>query len=398
MLIFDCTYNIYLSGLPLLCFDFIIRLRVILPLVYILILDKTFDRYEQAFKTLQRLFEEYEIDEPNIIIYDRDRAAINALEAVFPGVQSILCTQYIDTAVEIQAYKTFGQQKSEDSIRYVASKVAAKFIALYKTCRNTAIEDRFDEAYNVLLKRAQRDEALDNSANSADSADSADSVDDEVDKIARPIELSKHVLDNNKDTPERQLKIVRYLEKYQQVYKEKCVKAQTNRLHYYGYNISSASKGAYAGLKRQTQSARNNTLTFFIKLGPFYNSYIDRYNTALLVVQNNLSTQFVNKAFYYSVNTMISIRVLRYIYKQKAKLDAELEYIRNDRYYVRSVYTSVFTIIIGIDCSYKLDSIEVVTPRSYDTFQYILGTLADNSELVVRVLEAAVRFRKRLVR
>lgn len=83
MLIFDYTYNIYSSSLLLLCFDFVIRLSIILPLAYVLIPDKTFDRYEQAFKTLQRLFEEYEIDEPNIIIYDRDRAAINALKAVF---------------------------------------------------------------------------------------------------------------------------------------------------------------------------------------------------------------------------------------------------------------------------------------------------------------------------
>lgn len=51
-----------------------------------------------------------------------------------------------------------------------------------------------------------------------------------------------------------------------------------------------------------------------------------------------------------------------------------------------------------MDCSYKLDSIEAITPRSYDTFWHILGTLLDNSELAARVLEAVVRFRKRSVR
>lgn len=35
---------------------------------------------------------EYDIDEPSIIIYDRDRAVINALEAVFLAVESMLCT------------------------------------------------------------------------------------------------------------------------------------------------------------------------------------------------------------------------------------------------------------------------------------------------------------------
>lgn len=35
---------------------------------------------------------EHDIDELGIIIYDRDRAAINALEAVFLAIESMLCT------------------------------------------------------------------------------------------------------------------------------------------------------------------------------------------------------------------------------------------------------------------------------------------------------------------
>lgn len=159
--------------------------------------------------------------------------------------------------------------------------------------------------------------------------------------------------------------------------------------------MSSTGKGTYTGLKRQIQSARNNTLTFFIKLGPFYNSYIDRYNAALSVAQNNSSIQFVDKAFYYGINTVIVIRALRYIYKQKAKLDAKSEQAQNSNY-VRSVYTSVFTTTIGMDCSYRLEGVNVVIPNTYDTFQYILGALV--GELATRVLEATVRFRKRSAR
>lgn len=46
VLIYDCTYSVYASGLLLLCFDFIIRLGQCLLLAYILIEDKTFDRYK----------------------------------------------------------------------------------------------------------------------------------------------------------------------------------------------------------------------------------------------------------------------------------------------------------------------------------------------------------------
>lgn len=109
----------------------------------------------------QRLLETYSIDEPDIIIYNRDRAAINALEAVFLVVESMLYIQYIDTAVEAQAYKIFGQQKSKDSIRYVASKLAAEFLALYRTYRFTKTKQLFDNTYSAILIHAIRDDTND---------------------------------------------------------------------------------------------------------------------------------------------------------------------------------------------------------------------------------------------
>lgn len=45
VLIFDCTYKVYASGLLLLCFDFVISLGIVLPLAYVLIPDEKFDRY-----------------------------------------------------------------------------------------------------------------------------------------------------------------------------------------------------------------------------------------------------------------------------------------------------------------------------------------------------------------
>lgn len=70
--------------------------------------DETFDGYEWAFIQLLRLFVDYEIDDLDIIIYDRDRAAINAIRRVFLGVKTILCTWYIDTAVKANVCKIFG--------------------------------------------------------------------------------------------------------------------------------------------------------------------------------------------------------------------------------------------------------------------------------------------------
>lgn len=216
---------------------------------------------------------------------------MNVLEAVFLSVESMLCIQYIDTAVEAQAYKIFGQQKSEDSIRYVASELASEFLTLYRTCRFAKTEQRFDEACAAILKRTIRDDTSDSDNNS-------DNNDKDIDEIARPLTIDKRVgsyTTTNKDILTRQLKALRYLKNYQQVYKEKYVRAQTDKLRYFGFDVLLVGKGAYVGLKKQTTSARNNILTFILKLYLFFDSYRDRYKYALAKVQNTLSTRFVNR-------------------------------------------------------------------------------------------------------
>lgn len=221
---------------------------------------------------------------------------MNALEAIFLAIESILCTQHIDTAVKAQAYKIFRQQKSEDSIRYVPSKLATEFIAIYKICRFAKSVQQFDEACATILKRTIRDEASNSGNDSDDNNDNNN--DNDIDKIARPLTIDKRIgtySTTNKDILTRQLKALRYLENYQQVYKEKYVKVQIDKLRYFGFDVLLVGKGAYVGLKKQTASARNNTLIFILKLYLFFDSYRDRYKHALVKVQNISSTRFVNR-------------------------------------------------------------------------------------------------------
>lgn len=46
ILIFDCIYKIYASGLLLLCFNIITRVGIVLLLVYVLIPNETFEGYK----------------------------------------------------------------------------------------------------------------------------------------------------------------------------------------------------------------------------------------------------------------------------------------------------------------------------------------------------------------
>lgn len=226
---------------------------------------------------------------------------MNVLEAVFLAVKSILYIQHIDTAIKAQAYKIFRQQKSKDRTRYVASELASEFLILYQTYRFAKTEQRFDEAYAAILKRAIRDDASDNdndNDNNNDNNNESDNNDNDIDKITRPLTIDKRVgsyTTTNKDILTRQLKALRYLENYWQVYKEKYVRVQIDKLRHFGFDVLLVGKGTYTGLKKQTTSAYNNILTFILKLYLFFDGYRDRYKHTLAKAQNTLSTRFVNR-------------------------------------------------------------------------------------------------------
>lgn len=120
---------------------------------------------------------------------------MNALESVFLGVPSMLCTWYINTAVEAQACKTFGWQKNKDSTRYIPSELATKFLSLYRNCRLVLLEAAFDQACSEMLERAQRDETT---GSNSDSEDREADADDEVDTLVRPIDSTKVVTTTTK--------------------------------------------------------------------------------------------------------------------------------------------------------------------------------------------------------
>lgn len=215
VLIYDCTYQVYASSILLLCFDFIIRLGQYILLAYILIEDETFDSYDQAFQQLKAMFKEYKIDNTDLIIYNRNRAAINALTKVFPGSNTMLYTQYIDIVVRANVCKLFGQQKDKYSNRYIASELAEEFIQLYRACRFAPIEEAFNKACTAIDKRAkcgkrnkyQSDDFFTIAETAAFRATKTDAeLEEEIDIITRPLQNTKAVTTTIKDTLERQYK------------------------------------------------------------------------------------------------------------------------------------------------------------------------------------------------
>lgn len=144
-------------------------------------------------------------------------------------------------------------------------------------------------------------------------------------------------------------------------------------------------------------SARNDTLTFFCKLGPYYDTQLDRFKANLAVAQNTTNTKYVDKPFYYRVNTIVYTRGLDHVYKQKQKLDDELERIQADRHYERLHCTGLFMRTIGIHCSHRLEGMDTLSTAAFDEFWIIPSTSAQ-SPARQRLLEPALRLSKRNVR
>lgn len=165
-------------------------------------------------------------------------------------------------------------------------------------------------------------------------------------------------------------------------------------MRHFGYDVSSASKGAHAGLKKWTASARNNTLTLILRMALFYDGHVDRYAYALSVAQNTSSTRFVNRLFYYAVNTIIDVRGLKAIAKQKQKYDEEQEKIAADPRHTRSKCTGVFMKTIDIACSYELDGITYLTTSHFGDFWRILYAESATATATTLAIDDARRLLK----
>lgn len=252
-----------------------------------------------------------------------------------------------------------------------------------------------------MLVRATYDEANDNNTSNNESEnENAEAVqDDEVDAIVRLVAIDKRTSYNyqKKDTSIRQLKIIQYLERYQQVYKEKCVKVQTNKMRHFGFDVLLVGEGAYVGLKKQTASARNDILTFILKLYLFFDGYRDRYEHTLAKVQNTLSTRFINRPQFQAVNTIIDVRGLKHIDKQRQRLKEERKKLRINRNYQRSECIGIFQRTIGIDCLYILDDVQAIRPYLFDNFQRI-PDIVTRLERAQRLLELLPRNKHRSAR
>ncbi|SMR62545.1 unnamed protein product [Zymoseptoria tritici ST99CH_1E4] len=201
----DCTYKTIEYGLPLLQFSSMNGFNQSKPLAMMLMPGEEQADYEIALRCFERMLKEHNIDEPRLFLHDRDKALINALDAVFPEMPTALCRWHLRKAVEANAKCYLKTTHNPATGRYELSDAAKEFMEAFDKAINAPTEALFDDAKRGLWSRAGEDQDW--------------------------------------------FTMVTYLEDHWWIYKERCVKAWTDKIRHYGNETTSPVEGAHAGLK-----------------------------------------------------------------------------------------------------------------------------------------------------
>lgn len=80
---------------------------------------------------------------PNLLVTDRDRACLKAMEAVFPEVPRRICEWHLLKDVLAYTRSTFEQEPEEESGEYVDNEKTVKWYNLFQKAVHTPEEAEF---------------------------------------------------------------------------------------------------------------------------------------------------------------------------------------------------------------------------------------------------------------
>lgn len=224
---------------------------------------------KQSLDYIRKMFNNFKILLPRIIVYDRAQSLINALNnpsSRFKGVPYLLCRQHQNKCVLAQLQK--------DSY---------SFKGTYRINGQRINVEGVTKAFKVYLKLINA------------------KTKDEFNKL-----LQK--LYNYQDPYQRNFYY--YLNATQFVYKDIYILAQTNRYLYFSNYITLRLEGAYASLKRQLQNSKYNILTFVRRLKLQQATLKVDYDTELSRLKASTIVIYTTNRFFGRVVIVITLYAL----------------------------------------------------------------------------------------
>ena len=328
----NCMCKTSLYRLPIFCLVVVTKIGCVVPIAHRLMLNEKVSNFQWTFEFWKELRTTFAIDNPSAFLPDRDQALMRALKTVMPLQPIMLCTWHINADVKAVAGK-YLQRIVLPNGQWTLSLAVEEFMTLYRAYINSTSEEDFNQCFDAIKQHARNDSNV-------------------------------HYLYYD------------YLAKHWWPYKEKIIKAWTNKIIQYGYDTTSLAESSHFGLKTWLHSSRNDALTSLQKMALYYESHIGRYYAKLGTAQLQVSTKFRNTPLFHKFCRVVTTKGLEHVWAQKTKLKEELDRPRQDATYVRPRCTHTFCATIGALCSHELE------PYLLDTNHLLKPDMFDNQYLI----------------
>jgi hypothetical protein len=305
VLLIDCTYKTNRYRMPLLNLVGSSGNNRTLHLGVALIARQDESMFRWVFNHLKCLLDEKQVKIP-LFITDRDLAAINAIEEVFPESNIILCRWHINKDVLSYARAhcpELGRQKDPRSRRWIDRDSTTRFINLYYQTLAASTEDEFN---------------------------------------SKCIEIRQ--MSATMDT---------YLTTNWWPYKEKIVSCFTNHITHFGLTATSRAEGAHRAIKDWLRTSRSDALTLFYLLNVFYEEHVTNIRDDSGISELSIPYHLRHEIFVAVVHK-IHRYALRKVAEQLKLAKIQWEKIRRDSSHQTPRCKKDFTTTLGLPCYHTI--------------------------------------------
>lgn len=281
-------------------------------LLQLLIQSQTQEDYAWALEQLREIFRAHDIMVPNAFVTDRDLALLRALESTFPTIPTLLCYWHVNknvlTKARVYMPKVVDTEKSTESCVVTKdSEACSAFMTAWYHLVESETEDMLFERLESLR--------------------------------------TKHRA------------VAEYCEyEWLDLYREKIVRAYTNKITHFGTVTTSKAEGCHAKVKRYLQTSRNDLFCFFRLMQNLWDAEHSEYESTK--GQGIISRAFNTRDAVYDA---VAYKIHRYALGQCQKSITSNETTTP----CKGVYATIF----GIPCRHTiLERMAAATPLTIADF------------------------------
>jgi len=298
----DCTYKTNKYKLPLLNVIVLTGFNTVLPVAQCWLPREREEDYLWAMNTLRAFLVEMDVAIPGLLLTDRELAAMNANDTVFPSVPAVICRWHMNKNVLSKTRQVLGQvpvaNPAPGQPKYEHTWQTDAFMTAFYVTVDSATEEEFQEKRTNLRKLS--------------------------------CELSH------------------YLDSHWWKYKTKIVRAWTDRYRHFGVRDTSFVEGAHAKCKIWLRGCRGDLYTVYMSLLPWWQAAAA--STSLLAERNAVRIPYLLQGNRFAaVARVITVWALRQTHDlwEEARV---IVFRRSDR----DECTGLFRAVHGRPCIHEL--------------------------------------------